>query len=208
MTGIAYGHLTKSQKTLVEILENKIGNAFNANNNKVGFIDVSPYESKGDLTYKIKNSSFDKVLVLILNNLIFDGVMKIEYVVDIQTIIYSKNGEEIYGNTVLQKIPLGIVDKRKKTVPATLKTIIQDIFNNASLHTELEKEVESDENSNKVDVIITKSGDELEVEVIEITENTIKYKSADHLQGPLRSISIESVFMIKYSNGKKEVLNQ
>ena len=40
--------------------------------------------------------------------------MKIEYVVDIQTIIYSKNGEEIYGNTVLQKIPLGIVDKRKK----------------------------------------------------------------------------------------------
>jgi len=59
-----------------------------------------------------------------------------------------------------------------------------------------------------VDVIITKSGDELEVEVIEITENTIKYKSADHLQGPLRSISIENVFMIKYSNGKKEVLNQ
>ena len=54
------------------------------------------------------------------------------------------------------------------------------------------------------DIIYKNDGGEIKAKVKEITEETIKYKRYDHLEGPLRNISKREVFMIIYENGKRE----
>lgn len=54
------------------------------------------------------------------------------------------------------------------------------------------------------DVIIKRNGDEIKSKVLEINQNTIKYKEFDFQDGPIRNISINDVFMIIYENGKRE----
>ena len=62
ITGIAYGHITKSQKSLTEIIEDKINQAYAHNGSKVGFINMSPYENEGDLKlFKEKTKSIQKL---------------------------------------------------------------------------------------------------------------------------------------------------
>lgn len=57
------------------------------------------------------------------------------------------------------------------------------------------------------DVIILKSGDEIKSKVLEINDREIKYKRFDNLDGPVISTLKTEVFMIKYQNGTKEVIN-
>ena len=57
------------------------------------------------------------------------------------------------------------------------------------------------------DMIILESGEEIAVNVVEITPDVIKYKKCDREKGPLISISKEDVFMIKYHDGTKEKIN-
>lgn len=54
------------------------------------------------------------------------------------------------------------------------------------------------------DIIVKTNGEELEVKVEEITLETIRYRSFDNLNGPLRNISINEVFMVIYENGRRE----
>ena len=54
------------------------------------------------------------------------------------------------------------------------------------------------------DIIIKRSGDEIESKVIEITNEAIKYKSFHNIDGPIRNILISDVFMIIYENGVRE----
>lgn len=56
------------------------------------------------------------------------------------------------------------------------------------------------------DLMTLKNGDEISCKVIEIEIDIIKYKRCDNLDGPLISVSKSDVFMIKYSNGTKEVI--
>ena len=58
------------------------------------------------------------------------------------------------------------------------------------------------------DVIVKQNGDEIEAVVIEVSSDNIKYKDFDYQDGPLRNISVHEVFMIKYKNGTKELLNK
>lgn len=57
------------------------------------------------------------------------------------------------------------------------------------------------------DVIVLKNGNEIKAKVIEITPTEIKYKKFDNLQGPTVVIVKSDVFMIKYENGTKDVIN-
>jgi hypothetical protein len=58
------------------------------------------------------------------------------------------------------------------------------------------------------DVLTMKNGDEISGKVVEINQQTIKYKKCNNLNGPLFVVTAESVFMIKYANGTKEVIKQ
>ena len=56
------------------------------------------------------------------------------------------------------------------------------------------------------DIIVMKNGDEVKAKVIEINETEVKYKLCDNIEGPLVIANKSNVFMIKYSNGSKEIL--
>ncbi|MFK8009398.1 MAG: hypothetical protein AB8H03_23760 [Saprospiraceae bacterium] len=55
------------------------------------------------------------------------------------------------------------------------------------------------------DQIVLNSGEELDVKIIKVGEERIRYKSCDFQNGPTRSIRIEDIFLIKYADGTKEV---
>lgn len=55
------------------------------------------------------------------------------------------------------------------------------------------------------DVITKRTGEEIEVKVLEVNINDIKYIKYSNLDGPKYTILKEEIFMIKYENGEKEV---
>lgn len=54
------------------------------------------------------------------------------------------------------------------------------------------------------DVIVKRDNSEIKAKVIEIQENSIKYKPFDFLEGPLRSVPTSDVLKIIYENGRIE----
>lgn len=57
------------------------------------------------------------------------------------------------------------------------------------------------------DVIIKKNGDEIKSKVLEVALTIIKYKKFDNPNGPTFEILKSEVFMIKYENGTKDIIN-
>ncbi|MGV3539973.1 MAG: hypothetical protein ACO1OQ_09190 [Rufibacter sp.] len=57
------------------------------------------------------------------------------------------------------------------------------------------------------DVIVKKNGDEIQAKILEITPSLIKFKRFDYQDGPTISLEKGEVFMVKYANGSKEVIN-
>ena len=57
------------------------------------------------------------------------------------------------------------------------------------------------------DNVILKSGEELKVKITEVSDNNIKYKKLNFLEGPNFTINTSDIFMIKYSNGEKQIFN-
>ena len=55
------------------------------------------------------------------------------------------------------------------------------------------------------DILILKSGDEIQAKVNEVGTKEIKYKKFSNLTGPVYTILKSEVFMIKYQNGSKDV---
>lgn len=57
----------------------------------------------------------------------------------------------------------------------------------------------------KCDVIYLRDESEIKSKIIEITEDAVKYKKQEHLDGPTRNVLVKDVFMIIYKNGTREV---
>lgn len=62
-------------------------------------------------------------------------------------------------------------------------------------------------NLEECDVIVLKTGEEVSAKVTEIGQDEIKYKKCDNLSGPTYSMNKSDVFMIKYSNGTKDIIS-
>ena len=60
--------------------------------------------------------------------------------------------------------------------------------------------------SKECDRIITLDGEEFDVKIVKIGEERIRYKKCDFLNGPTHTIRKEDIFMIKYSDGTKDVI--
>ncbi|MDR0682470.1 MAG: hypothetical protein LBG15_11580 [Dysgonamonadaceae bacterium] len=55
------------------------------------------------------------------------------------------------------------------------------------------------------DIIILKTGDEIQSRVLEIGEKEVKYKKFKNPDGPLYALRTAEIFMIKYENGTRDV---
>ncbi len=58
------------------------------------------------------------------------------------------------------------------------------------------------------DIITLHTGEELKVEIKEVSKTEVKYKKISFYDGPLFTLPISDIFMIKYSNGEKEVFTK
>jgi len=58
------------------------------------------------------------------------------------------------------------------------------------------------------DVIVLKNGDEIKSIVQEVGVQYVKYKKFDNQTGPIYNVAISEIFMIKYTNGSKDVFNE
>jgi len=56
------------------------------------------------------------------------------------------------------------------------------------------------------DKLTKKTGEEIQVKVLEITPELVKFKNFDNLEGPTISIYKREVFMINYAGGTKEII--
>ncbi len=57
------------------------------------------------------------------------------------------------------------------------------------------------------DIILLKDGEEISAKVLEVNEEAIKYKVYSNQDGPIYTKLKEDIFLIKYSNGDKEVFS-
>lgn len=57
------------------------------------------------------------------------------------------------------------------------------------------------------DFIVLKTGSEIKSKIVELTPSEVKYKAFDNLDGPTITIEKSTVFMLRYTNGKTEVVN-
>lgn len=58
------------------------------------------------------------------------------------------------------------------------------------------------------DILTKKNGVEIKVKISEVNQNEIKYKMFDNLNGPNYTVNKSDIFMLKYENGNKELINQ
>lgn len=61
--------------------------------------------------------------------------------------------------------------------------------------------------ANAQDLMVKTDGEELEVKVLEITPDVIKYKNHSNIDGPLYTVNKSEVTEIVFENGGKEVFN-
>jgi hypothetical protein len=57
------------------------------------------------------------------------------------------------------------------------------------------------------DIITKKNGDEIKAKVTEITGTEVKYKKFEYQTGPTYTVDKSEIFMVKYENGSKDILN-
>jgi hypothetical protein len=57
------------------------------------------------------------------------------------------------------------------------------------------------------DMITKKSGEDIQVKVIEVTTTEVKYKKFDNLNGPTFTILKSDILMIRYENGTKDIFS-
>lgn len=58
------------------------------------------------------------------------------------------------------------------------------------------------------DVIIKRNGDELQCKIVEVSKNEVKYKRWSNQEGPMFAEKKTDIFMIKYENGEKDVMQR
>jgi hypothetical protein len=133
IVGIAYGYDTKSGQIFTDLMLSKIKDAYQVKGVDVNTIQSSSQDSEDQIMDKINSSGDNTTILIKLNELHFDGVMKIEYVVNMDILAYNSEGEVVYKNNITRKIPLGKTGKRKKTVPATLKSLFEEALNNPDI---------------------------------------------------------------------------
>ena len=55
------------------------------------------------------------------------------------------------------------------------------------------------------DIITTKTGEDIQAKVIDVTNDEVRYKKFDDQTGPIITISTLNLLIIRYENGSKDI---
>lgn len=111
--------------------------------------------------------------------------------------------KKLNNEAKLDSILIGLKKSNEETLTASTDISIPEIthFNSDDFKIDW-----SANNLEECDIIVLKTGEEISSKVTEIGQDEIKYKKCDNLSGPTYTINKSLVFMIKYSNGTKDVI--
>lgn len=135
---------------------------------------------------------------------------------------HYRKGYHISWNDALKTLTGEKADKKHTSPPAgTQLTEVQlvplDLNNELSASANNNKLIDLKINREKDlinppdscgDVLILKNGEEQKVKIFEISDNELKYKRCNNLNGPLYAIKKDQLFLIKYTNGTRELVKR
>ncbi|MFA5781369.1 MAG: hypothetical protein WC868_03770 [Bacteroidales bacterium] len=119
--------------------------------------------------------------------------------------VKTKSENNVEPATILDQTQTSIADNAEANndnLTASVGNSVIPINSTPSQQKEFSVITSSDECDN----IVLKNGEEIKAKVTEITTDEIKYKKCDNLTGPSYSIKKSEVFMIRYSNGTKDII--
>ena len=98
------------------------------------------------------------------------------------------------------------VEQECKEIAEEKEKVAQERETTTQEQKQSEQEVINTFATNTYDVILLKDGQEIKAIVTEITPSEIKYKAFENPNGPTRTLAKNSVFVINYANGTREVV--
>jgi len=217
---IAYPIGTKSGENFSDEFSNVIKNSLNESSSQTKIIKTNYTDSKQKIFNHLVDSQSDRLLLFTITKWRTDSkpngmLYGTEVIWNITLEIFDNMGTLLASNQIegmdpdLDKSMSGSVKKIQRIVDEKFKEKIDLIFMDPEIKAVLSTNIISKKgNLYENDILITQKGEELKVEVIEIGENLIKYRLTSHIEGPVRTIDRKNVFMIKYSNGTKEIFNE
>ncbi len=112
------------------------------------------------------------------------------------------------GKTYVKEIVYGQKNETKPETEIPKETIVENKIIDVELVLASKEPAANTEKSEKdtCDNIILRSGEEISSKVIEVGVTEIKYRKCPKVSGPLYSVLKSDVFMIQYSNGKKDIM--
>jgi len=114
----------------------------------------------------------------------------------------SKNNEKPPKENKI--LTVDIAENNYKKIESDMIASINSNEASLEFHSEIKAMLKNNE---PCDILTLKDGSEISAKIFEITSNEIKYKKCDYQDGPLYTKLKSDVFMIKYSNGTKDVFS-
>lgn len=208
--GIAYPMGTLSGKPFTDEIAINISSSFKRNGLIAFAINTTFNDNESTILNNLKKNSCDKLILIKCNQLHSDGYERKILLYNLQVSIYDKEGTQIERKSFNGEKYLGRGMKYKTYIPIGMKELIEEIFNDPSIKNalnyvpDIQKQNTQNNSANSYDIIRKKDGSEIKSQIVEITVNTVKYKIYEQLDGPIRNILIDDIFMIKYKDGKTE----
>lgn len=224
-----WGIVLESGTSFSSLLNDRLEKAFVQNGSTASSTEARPSDDLEAVVQKMMRVKADKHILIKMSKLNIDNARmgKNRFLVTyLEIYIYDQNGQLVKKQLFNQTSDLSI-KKYQSELHGVLKTSIYNAFNqrdvieaingvttpvntfsntNAPVR-EAAPVSSSSTNSNVAfDIIVTKTGEEIEGTVEEISATGIKYKKKEQPNGPVRIIEPAKVFMIKYKDGTKEVI--
>ncbi|MBU2652088.1 MAG: hypothetical protein KKA81_14255 [Bacteroidetes bacterium] len=139
LVGIAYPYFPKCGMNFSDLMLEKIKNGYDKQGVSINTITSTPFETEEQILEKIKNYNHEKVLLIKLNKLHFDGYKTYDYIEDIELKLYDKQGERLFNKSIVEIIPLGSPAKLLKNIPIELQCIIENALNDHELIGKIEE---------------------------------------------------------------------
>ncbi len=113
---------------------------------------------------------------------------------------------EIKKVKVKEEVSFEPIAKKDKEIQTLLLASINTLHNNVLKRSTIKPLKLSNDSCG--DRIILRNADEVDAKILEIDKYFVRYKRCDNLSGPMVIAKADDVFMIKYSNGTKEVFEK
>ena len=123
---------------------------------------------------------------------------------------HKNNLQNTQSNVTQTNTPIAIQPKTNYSNQFTqdFNINIEDTLVTETVNTELPQVTKTETPNTNCDKIYLKNGEEVEANIIEITDDVVKYKKCNNETGPLFSKNLDAIVMIIFKDGSKQIIEQ